>query len=593
MEMLRGYSLVVEAEQGLCLALKPMMEPLMSYPDASGELQIFGSGGISVTGQGPGRTVTISLTGGGIAVEQVNVDFNTAPGTDPVVPSATGEIQIYGNSVSNGTNANAPVATHSRAANQFHIDVQLSAAVSATPADPYDAGICSFDDSQFSVDANGFVQLAGGGLAIDQINVDANTAPGTDPVVPDASGEISVAGAAVSAHSVPVETHSRAANAYNVEVQVASDRTGAPGNTNDAGLASFSDVSFLTDADGYTQSLTGTEIGVSNLGISYSGGTFTVHGYDGTALSASNPATIWMNPNTGASAGGQLKKYTLTANQTFQDDAGTSDIVGNLFGTTTSVAWGLEMPMYLYAVANNDPGTNSEPEVAICLCRVPHRVGSPLVGTIGDPSSAVADTDASMWSIQDITEADYASQPCLCIGSIRMTKSASDDWTVQTVSTVVDGIGRFQERGVFSMVQNQNGASASAISSSVGGDTLPTFANVGAVYQITKEGLVQYLWNFNAVSGAGVGTGNLRVHIPLSFRYVSARFCQSGYVHFDSTNSDYDTGVPYANIGTSAFYYVNIIKSGANTAAFSPPDFTTSPQINNGSFVITYPATLT
>lgn len=93
--------------------------------------------------------------------------------------------------------------------------------------------------------------LAGGGTAVDQINVDANTGPGTDPVVPTAAGEVTVAGAVVAAHSVPVETHSRAANAYNVEVQVASDRTGAPGNKLDAGLCSFDDTQFTVDADGY------------------------------------------------------------------------------------------------------------------------------------------------------------------------------------------------------------------------------------------------------------------------------------------------------------------------------------------------------
>ena len=97
-----------------------------------------------------------SLKGGTVnqALQQVDVNFNTAPGTDPVVPDANGQIQIFGNSVSNGTNANAPVATHSRALNQFHVDVQLGDDFAPTPANPFGAGLLSMDTRFFSVDSN-------------------------------------------------------------------------------------------------------------------------------------------------------------------------------------------------------------------------------------------------------------------------------------------------------------------------------------------------------------------------------------------------------------------------------------------------------
>ncbi len=95
------------------------------------------------------------------------------------------------------------------------------------------------------------------------MDVDANTGPGTDPVIADGSGEITVAGAAVANHSVPVETHSRAANTMNVEVQVSAAVTGAPGDTNDAGICSFDDVDFAVDGDGYVTLLGGGTPGES------------------------------------------------------------------------------------------------------------------------------------------------------------------------------------------------------------------------------------------------------------------------------------------------------------------------------------------
>src|SRR5690606_18893834 len=86
-------------------------------PDINGNVKILGGAGISVTGNGPGDTVTVALTGGGAAIDQIDVDFASGSGTDPVVPDGSGQISVKGNTVTNGTNANAPVATHSRNAN--------------------------------------------------------------------------------------------------------------------------------------------------------------------------------------------------------------------------------------------------------------------------------------------------------------------------------------------------------------------------------------------------------------------------------------------------------------------------------------------
>ena len=190
----------------------------------------------------------VQLVGGAAVYANVNVDANTPPGTDPVLSDGAGVIAMAGAAVA----AHAvPIETHSRAANAFNIEVQVSSDIAGAPGNTNDAGVCSFDDTKFVVDADGYVSLIGGSPATVAIDVDANTGPGTDPVLSDGAGVIAMAGAAVAAHAVPIETHSRAANAFNVEVQVSSDRTGAPGNTNDAGVCSFSDAQFTVDADGY------------------------------------------------------------------------------------------------------------------------------------------------------------------------------------------------------------------------------------------------------------------------------------------------------------------------------------------------------
>ena len=200
----------------------------------------------------------VTLAGGaGPAIDSIDVDFNTAPGTDPVLPTAGGQIRISGNTVTNATNLNAPVASHSRAANAFNIEVQLATAVAPTPADPFDVGLSSFDNTAFAVDGNGFVTLVGGaGPAAQSFGMQFNTAPGTDPVLPTAAGLVTIDGAVVANATnanTPLATHSRAANAFNIEIQVGTEITGAPADTNDAGIVSFDDTAFTVDANGYVE----------------------------------------------------------------------------------------------------------------------------------------------------------------------------------------------------------------------------------------------------------------------------------------------------------------------------------------------------
>lgn len=182
----------------------------------------------------------VSLSGAGNAIDSIGVQT----GTNPIVPTAAGLVTINGAVVASGTN---PVRSDGTGANTMAIEVQISQALAATDATKI--GLSNFDSAAFDVDANGFVQLSGGGVAATSFEVQSNTGPGTDPVVPSASGLVTVNGAAVANHSVVLESHSRAANAYNLEIQYSA--AAAATDATKSGVAHFDSTDFAVDANGF------------------------------------------------------------------------------------------------------------------------------------------------------------------------------------------------------------------------------------------------------------------------------------------------------------------------------------------------------
>ena len=193
----------------------------------------------------------VSLLGGGLAVDQFLLDGAVAPGTNPAIPDAAGEIHFQGVTISAH---GLPVQTFSRlAANNVRLEVQLASAVAAT--DALQAGLAAFDSSMFTVDANGFVQLIGGTLAID-----SNSGDDAVVIFPAATGNFGWQGLTVAnaTHAKPVFFKDSATpNTIDLDVQVAAAITGAPGGKLDAGLSSYDDTQFTVDADGYVQIIGG------------------------------------------------------------------------------------------------------------------------------------------------------------------------------------------------------------------------------------------------------------------------------------------------------------------------------------------------
>lgn len=439
----------------------------------------------------------VALAGGGLAIDSIG----TQTGTNPIVPTAAGLVTINGAVVAAGTN---PVRSDGTGANTMAIEVQISQAIAATDATKI--GLSNFNSSHFSVDANGFVALAGGGQAIDSVTVDAATAPGTNPVVPTGAGLITVTGAQVAAGTVGanvIRTDSLAANTYTIEIQRST--TAASPTSSSNGVAHYNSINFNVDSNAYVTAKSGLEPGVSNIGITYSSNTFSITAADGSALSSTNIGYVTLQSKTA----GRLKTVAVTANQTFVDSTGSSTIVGNLFGLTTGIAATNAIPFFIYAVLDD-----TEAVITFMVSRYPNTRISPVAANIGKSGSAIADTQGSFFAMASVTVADYESNPCLAIGSFRMTMNSSNDWAV-TALDFRDGIGCFQEDRSFTWGTNLWGAAASSYFYANTG-TAPQFSDVGIGYYIDRMNQIQISAKFKDCGTAGVGAVTLQMAIPFS-----------------------------------------------------------------------------
>ena len=305
--------------------------------------------------------------------------------------------------------------------------------------------------------------------------------------------------------------------------------------------------------------------GWSNIGWSYSSGTLTVHGSNGAALSTSNLAYVTMNSK---SSPGTLVRYSITANQTLNDDAhASSELASSTFGTTAGVAWATDMPFFIYAVSNDDEDT-----ITFMISRFSCASVSPsAIRKSGTP----AVTESSFFSFEDITVGDYNLNPCMCLGAFRMQKSASDDWTVQALNTR-DGPGNYLECKSFVMPAGQNGAATGSYFSNV--TTAPIFTNQGVTYWIKKSGFVHASLSAAGLSQAGAGAEDLRVHLPTA-AFRTTYYCPGTFVEVNI--AVFTTGVLYQRSGT-AQKYLQIIDT-ATSALFQGGDI-------DGD-VVTYSAT--
>lgn len=266
-------------------------------------------------------------------------------------------------------------------------------------------------------------------------------------------------------------------------------------------------------------------LGVKGVGVALSGGTLTVLGSNGLNFSATNKGTVTLPSPTTA---GQQITITLDnsfVNFTVTDSSGTNDLGANTWGVTNANAWASDMPWYIYAIISS-AGT----DVAFALSRVPNITTAPAAGNMAIAGGAAnASTQGSMFLLKKNgitpTAANFASQPCLCVGSLRVQKSGgSGTWVFQTLG-IGDGIDRYNENVSFTYAPNQNGATAVTNASSHWVETagFPAFTSRGYSYTISKNGTVQAQMQYanNTVSGSNANAMNVTFPLKNNASVVS------------------------------------------------------------------------
>ncbi len=282
-------------------------------------LNIVGTGGITTSGSGN----TITIDGSGV-VGNLTLTGNTGGPLSPTL----GNWNILGGSVAAGT---TPVQVNG-AVSTLTVNVQRSQAIPTTNAS--NVGLAAFNSSEFSVDANGFVSLLGGGLAIDSIGVQT----GTSPITPTGAGLVTFNGATVAAGTNPVRSNGTGPNTYALEVQISQALAAA--DATKIGLSNFSSTDFAVTATGFVT-------------LSTTGAGKTITGDTGGALSpVANNWNILGGPGVTTSGSGS----TLTINSVvFTDTTATTLAVDNGYNATAAGTY-------------NMPATALQGELIIVFC---------------------------------------------------------------------------------------------------------------------------------------------------------------------------------------------------------------------------------
>lgn len=146
--------------------------------------------------------------------------------------------------------------------NTVTITAQYASAAASSVAT--NAGFASFNSADFTVDANGYVTFTGS-TGTEGFNVDASTAPGTNPVEPDGSNNVTVTGGQVAAGTTSnvIRTNSLAANTYTIQIQ--RSQAVASSTIGDNGVSHFNSAFFTVDGNGFV-SLNGSAVGETITG---------------------------------------------------------------------------------------------------------------------------------------------------------------------------------------------------------------------------------------------------------------------------------------------------------------------------------------
>ena len=286
--------------------------------------------------------------------------------------------------------------------------------------------------------------------------------------------------------------------------------------------------------------------GCSNIGITYSAGTFTVNGFDGTALGATNPGYV----TTQSPTSGLLVTTAVTANQTFTDGSGNLDTwragqqPTDLQGGVSS-NWAQDVPFFLYGVL----GTGND--IAFMISRDPRATISPLAANISKTGTILNVDQTDFFSLAGGTIANYASRPAVCLGSFRMrsvVNTGTIRYTVQSLNGS-DGIGNFNDTTNFTFPTGVNSAVAGRYFANAG--VSPQFSTYAVSYTLHRDGWVDYKADMQTLSNSGSLSGSNALQLACPYA-TAASFGQIPFQVVGAINQAAGSTVIWVNMGTGS-----------------------------------------
>lgn len=249
----------------------------------------------------------------------------------------------------------------------------------------------------------------------------------------------------------------------------------------------------------------------TNCGYSNSGTTWTLAGYDGTALSATNPCVFGIRSNT---AGRTALAY-FTANVTFTHGAA-SDTDGNLFGIS-DLNWANTMPFFLGIVYD---GTTPY----FTISRLPYKVTGAAASALCQKTDTDCDAQLDMMLLTTgATLASEVSLPVTQVGWFNMTYATSGGaWTAAVAEP--NGFNLEYEKIPFVFPLAQNGAATGTYFNANAG-TAPIFTTNLYDYFVSRAGLIRTYFDVasdGGTDGASAVTAQMTTPFMVSPTMVDA-----------------------------------------------------------------------
>lgn len=315
---------------------------------------------------------------------------------------------------------------------------------------------------------------------------------------------------------------------------------------------------YLEEQTSFNRYKAAEAISYSNLGVSKSSNQLVIHAADGSALSASNKATVRM-PS--ASDSGKTVELEFTANVTINDSGHATPQILGLFGTTASKSWTTVNQFFLNVVNADDSSANAKFFISRTIGNKKTPSSSLLIGK-SETAPSTSDQNSIIILDSGVTVSNYTSKPCIPIGVMSFTKTTNDaiGWNVAlTSSSAGYGIGKFGDENQFQVPALQFGATDGA---SIPNGGTPAGGMGSPVYRLEKNGVCR-VWArliHTGLSDPPDGSGAVSARWALPFKPLNG----SALAICGLMRATFNTAINMAAVSVGDNFFQLQIPSGTN-----------------------------